>query len=188
MITLKEITIKEFKKQIYKEYKKLFPAIERKPYYLIRKTFNKGFTKILKIINDNITVGFFILNTIDNYIQIDYFAIFEKYQSKGYGSAAIKELQNTYPNNQGIFIEIEKLGLGSNDAENTLREKRFEFYNRLGFKSLDFDILLYGVIYTPCHLNFDKSFDKEYSINTLFNFYYLAHSKRIINKNCKVIE
>ena len=188
MITLKEITIKEFKKDIYKEYKKLFPAIERKPYYLIRKTFNKGFTKILKITNDNITVGFFILNIIDSYIQIDYFAIFEKYQSNGYGSAALKELNCKYPNNQGIFIEIEKLGLGSTEAENTLREKRFNFYKRSGFTPLDFDLFLYGVVYTPCHLNFDKSSDKEYSINTLFNFYYLAHSKKIIDKNCKVIE
>lgn len=188
MVDLVEITIKEFKKNIYPEYKKLFPSSERKPYHIIKKLVNKSICNILKIVNDNEIIGFFILNTVNNYVQIDYFAIFEQYQSKGYGTQALKELQIKYENSKGLFIEIEKIGLGTTDVENTLRQRRYSFYSRLGFKALDFDLLLYGVIYTPCCYNFADINNKQLAINTLFNFYYLIHKKKIIDKFCKVIK
>ena len=187
MIDLVEITITEFKKNIYPEYKKIFPSLERKPYHIIKKLVNKNFCTILKIVNNNETIGFFIINIVNNYVQIDYFAIFDKYQSKGYGTQALKTLQIKYQNSNGLFIEIEKIGLGTTDAENALRQRRYNFYSRLGFTALDFDLLLYGVIYTPCCYNFADINNKQLAINTIFDFYYLIRKKKIIDKFCKVI-
>lgn len=188
MINLVEISIKDFKKEIYSEYKKLFPAKERKPYIVLAQAFKKGCTSIIKIEFENKTVGFFILNIVNNYIQIDYFAIFKKYQSQGYGTLALKELQNKYSASNGIFIEIEKLGAGKNETENNLREKRFNFYKQLGFEMLNFDIELFKVIYTPCCFNYQNKEDIDFTIKTLFDFYYLSASKKLIDKHCKPIK
>ena len=116
MIDLVEITLKEFKKEMFSEYKSLFPRSEQKSCHTFKKLVNKGICHFLKIVNDDKLVGFFIINNVNNYIQIDYFAIFERYQSSGYGSKALKILQDRYKECNGIFIEIEKLGLGKDDA------------------------------------------------------------------------
>lgn len=46
---LKESDIKQFKKDVYKYYKKLFPALERKSYRILKKSYSKGTTSILGI-------------------------------------------------------------------------------------------------------------------------------------------
>jgi len=107
---LKKINIEEFKNNIYPEYQKLFPALERKSYNTIKSTYEKGITEIFEIKEDNNIVGFVLANHLGNnpYIQLDYFAIFEKYQNKGYGTKALKILKEVYKEYSGIFIEIEK--------------------------------------------------------------------------------
>lgn len=186
-IELVKIDTKGFKKELYKDYVKLFPAIERKSFHSLKRTYKKGFTSFIKILANNTTVGFFIVNTIKNNMQIDYFAILKIYQSHGYGSIAVKELQAQY-RDYAMFLEFEKLGLGKDDAENSLRERRYNFYKKLGFEPLDFDVDLFSVIYTPCAFNFKQKTDKEFSIKSLFDFYYLTASKRFIDKHCRVIE
>ena len=186
MINLVEINIKDFKKEIYPEYKKLFPALERKPFKSFKKTFKNNYTKFLKIINNEILVGFFVLNIIDTYIQIDYFAIFERYQSSGYGTEALKKLQQKY-SNHSLFIEVEKAGCGINEEENKTREKRINFYERIGYKKIDFDLLLYNVIYTPYCFNYEIPADINESINIYLDFYYRLYNKKRIDKYCKIL-
>ena len=187
MISLNEITIKEFKKEIYRQYIKLFPATERKSYHMIKRMAKKGIAHILKIKVQEKTVGFFIVNIVNYYVQIDYFAIFEEYQNKGYGSSALQELKVMYANSLGIFIEIEKVGLGKTKEENELRERRWKFYQKAGFESLNFDLLLFHVIYIPCCLQYKDKDNIEQTKEILFNFYRAAISERMINKYCKVI-
>lgn len=107
---LNKISIEEFKYNIYTEYKKLFPELERKSYNTIKATYEKGITDIFEINVDNDIVGFVIANHLENnpYIQLDYFAIFGKHQNKGYGTKALKILKEIYKEKVGIFIEIEK--------------------------------------------------------------------------------
>ncbi len=85
------INIEEFKKVVYPEYLKLFPQEERKTFETIEKSFNNGITKIIEIVDNNIFIGFIIVNTLmDNkYIQLDYLAILPQYQNKGYGTLAM---------------------------------------------------------------------------------------------------
>lgn len=155
-VSLIDVDLKRFKEKIYDKYLKLFPISERKPYKLIEKMVNKGITKIWGITDNNIIVGFMIVNKVKNNtcIHLDYFAIFQEYQSKGYGTKAIKQLVNKYPKHYKIFIEIEKVGEGKNKQENEIREKRAKFYERLGFSKMNFDIYLYGVTYSAYILNY----------------------------------
>ena len=163
-LKLVDATMDEFKNKIYPEYIKLFPREERKEQVDIEKAIRCKITKVIKlIINENEFVGFFIMNVIENipYIQLDYFAILSKYQSKGYGSQAIKLLKDKYKDYKGIFIEIEKPGLGKNKDENKIREKRAKFYEKLGFYQLNFEIKLYNVVYSTYILSDQKEKNSE---------------------------
>lgn len=187
---LKELDIKQFKKDIYKYYKRLFPALERKSYRTIKRTYNNGIMKILGIFDESELIGFMITNEIRDgkYIQLDYFAIFPEYQSKGYGKQAIIELKKLYSDYYGIFIEIEKIGLGENDKENELRRRRSKFYEKLGFVKLKVDLELYKVIYSLYVLTYnDIREDDDRVIEELFKIYKEVFGEKRVNKNCKVL-
>ncbi len=190
-MNLKKVDIKKFKKVIFKEYKKLFPSSERKLYIDLKRSYDKGMTDIIEIIEEEQLVGFIIINFLEGnpYAQLDYFAILSEHQHKGYGTKAIKLLKEMYQNYDGICIEIEKVGNGNTDEENRLRERRAKFYENLGFKQMDFDLILYKVLYSahilPCAT--DK-FEKDKVIENIWEIYSAALGKRAITKNCRVIK
>ena len=187
MIDLVNISIKDFKKELFKEYKNLFPAKERKPYFILKDQVKKNVCDILKIVNDSETVGFFILINVNNHILIDYFGIFEKFQSQKFGSKALEKLHEKYENSDGIFIEIEKLNEGKTKEDNIQRQRRFNFYDRLGYTPLNFDFIVFGVKFMPCSFNYKDIDNKEKSSKIMLDFYYATRKKKVIDKNCKVI-
>lgn len=189
---LKKIDIKEFKKVIYPAYKKIFPQSERKSYRLIKKSFEENITQIIEILEEGTVVGFLTINTIKNakYSILDYLAILPEYQNKGYGTKAITLLKEQRKNQSGIIIEIEKCGLGENEEENKIREKREQFYQRLGFCKMAFDIELFKVIYSILILSCQESnqFNEDEVIQDMFNIYISIYGRERAKKNCRVIK
>lgn len=187
---LVEVDIKKFKHIIYPEYVKLFPEVERKSYRCIKKTVKNKISKIIEIVADEQFVGFMIINTLENnpYVQLDYLAILSNHQNKGYGKEAIKLLKKQYENYNGIFIEVEKLGLGKNEEENRIREKRVSFYENLGFYKMNFELELFTVIYSAYLLPGleTENSDKEI-INYILKIYTAILGKNKVKKNCKVM-
>lgn len=190
MLRLTEINFKEFKKEIYPKYVKLFPKNERKSLYYIKKPYLKGITKLVKIVDDDTTVGFLIYNTLPNnkYVQLDYFAIYKQFQNKKYGSKAIKLFKEFFHDYNGIYGEVEKIGLGKNEEENKIREKRIKFWESLGFQLFDFDLELFKVIYSPCILK-TKEFelDEDEVMKSAFEIYNALLGEKNVSKNCKVL-
>lgn len=187
---LVEVDIKEFKHIIYPEYVKLFPEAERKSYRRIKKAVKNEISKIIEIVVDDQFVGFMIINALENnpYVQLDYLAILPNYQHKGYGKEAIKLLKKQYENYNGIFIEVEKIGLGKNEEENRVREKRVSFYENLGFYKMNFDLELFTVKYSAYLLSGleTENSDKEI-INYIFEIYIAILGKNKVKRNCKVM-
>ena len=187
---LVEVDIKKFKHIIYPEYVKLFPEAERKSYRRIKKAAKNKISKIIEIVADEQFVGFMIINTLENnpYVQLDYLAILPNHQNKGYGKEAIKLLKKQYENYNGIFIEVEKLGLGKNEEENRIREKRVSFYENLGFYKMNFDLELFTVTYSAYLLPGleTENSDKEI-INYILKIYTAILGKNKVKKNCKVM-
>ncbi len=187
---LKSIDIKEFKKNIYPEYKKIFPVLERKSYRYLKKSYKNNIMDVIGIIVDDKLVGFFILNMLKGnpYIQLDYFAILPEYQHRGYGTQAIKILKERYQQYDGIFIEIEKLNCGENEEENKIRQRRAKFYENLGFYKLNFDLEMFTVIYSayilPCQKN--EFMDSEV-IKQIFEIYKATIGEKKTKRKCKVI-
>lgn len=187
MLELLKIDIQEFKETIYPKYLKLFPVSERKSYKQFVSSFNKGILNIIKITLDGKCIGFFLANSIkeSRYLQVDYFAIFPKFQGKGYGSQAINKLKQMSGQYKGIFIEVEKLGLGSDSAENALRQRRMDFYINLGFTPLNYDFNLFKVIFTPLVLAVHSKIDSEEKIvQEITKIYYEVLGEKVFNNNC----
>ena len=187
---LKKIDLEEFKKVIYPEYKQIFPIMERKPYIELKRLYEKGITSFIEILDNDQIIGFFIVNSFESnlYIHLDYFAILPSHQSKGYGSKAIKLLEEMYKDYDGIFIEIEKVGLGHNENQNQTRQRRARFYENLGFKKMNFDIILYTVRYSCYILTCsNKVLEDEFIVNKISQLYNEILGKSRMKRNCKII-
>lgn len=190
MIELVNADIKEFKQTIYKEYEKLFPENERKSYRLIKKVYNEGISKIIKIVDDNEFIGFMIINKIENvkYLQLDYFAILPQYQNKGYGTKAIKLLKEQCKNYKGVYVEVERVR-NDNTEEDKIRIKRAKFYENIGFYKLSFDLLLFSVEYSLYMLQTsDIKEDEEKITKDIFTIYNTIIGEKRVRKNCIIME
>lgn len=191
-MNLINIGIEEFKKEVYPEYIKIFPKEERKELKTIEQNYDKKITKFIKICENNQFVGFFIINTIKNsqYVQLDYFAILEKYQNKGYGTKAIQLLKKQMEVYDGIFVEIEKLALGKDKQDNLLRERRAKFYENLGFEKLNselkwFETLILSIYVLPISTHKDN---ENEILKDMFQIYISVHGKEKVERDCKVIK
>ena len=188
-LDLKYIDINQFKKEVYVYYLKIFPRKERKPIELIQSSYEKQYTKIIEILYKDELVGFMILNRIKDkgYAVLDYLAILPQYRNNNFGTQALKILLEQEKENRGIFIEIEKVGLGKDEKENLQREKRKKFYEKFGFKKLNFDLWLYDVIYMP-YLFSNYEEDENIIIDEILKIYKSISGEKRINKNCKIIK
>ncbi len=180
---------KEFKEKLYEAYKKIFPKEERKPIECLEASFQKGYTKFVKVMDENNLVGFMILQKVqeNGYLGLDYFAILPQYQKQGFGSKALEMLTQKEAKCKGIFVEIEKVGLGKNAEENEQRQRRQTFYERLGFQKLNYDLQLFNVIYTLYLFSHAKE-DEKTVIQQIWQIYEEVVGKKRIQKNCRALE
>lgn len=185
MVDVIEITIEEFKKDIYSRYEKLFPPEEQREWKNVEDTYKKGVEKFYKITEKGQTVGFFMLVKLDDNhpFYLDYFAIFEEFQNSGYGTDAIKVLFEKIVNNDGLFGEIEK-----EVEDNPITTKRFEFYKRLGFEKVDSEYLLYKVLFIPIIKCNSKRYSKEEVDKIFFDYYRFGCGEEAVKKHCRIIK
>ena len=186
---LKDIGIDKFEKDVYLYYLKIFPEDERKPLELLQSSYEKHYTRIIEILYKNEIIGFMILNKVKDkgYAVLDYLAILPQYRNNKFGTKALQILLEQEKENSGIFIEIEKVGLGKDIEENLLREKRKNFYEKVGFKKLNFDLFLFDVVYTP-YLFSNRQDDEDMIIDEILNIYEAISGKERIEQNCKIIK
>lgn len=187
---LVDVDMNEFKEMIYPEYLTIFPKLERDTYTDIETAVLRNITKLMKIVDNNRFVGFIITSALKNskYIQLDYFAILPKYQDKGYGSEALRLLKQQSKKYHGIYIEIEKVGLGNNQEENELRKRRAEFYERLGFNKLNCDLDIDTVIYSPYILPISDIQEREEEvIKNIWELDIAIFGEKRVKNSCKII-
>lgn len=189
MLELRQVELKEFKKDIYNDYRLLFHKSERKSYRFLKYISRKNMLKIYKIEEDGNYIGFMIFENIEesDILLFDYLEIKPKYQNMGYGDKAVfllKEVMNDY---SCIYGEVEKLGLGINLEENHIREKRMKIYKNLGFYELKYDLKLYKVIYTPICLTLNRKLSDEEILDGAFKIYHAIFGKSGVRKNCEII-
>lgn len=190
MIILNEITIDEFKLTIYNQYLTIFPEDERKSLQTIESLVEKKIMKLIKITNKNLLIGFMIINQINgnNYIQLDYFAILPQYQNKGYGTKSINLLKEKYHKYNGIFVEVEKVESKISKEDNKLRQRRVDFYKKLGFNQLNYEFKWFNtLVLIPYFLPISYNQDTNESIfNNIINLYSKTHGNQKIRENLQI--
>lgn len=173
-LELVKVDYQQFKK-VYLRYRNDFPAIERRSYSLIISMLKKHISELLFLYSNHKVIGYAIVNVTNkvDYIILDYFAIKKEYRSKGYGTIFIKQLINMYSDKKGILGEVELVEDGFSDNEKNRRQRRINFYNRLGFKIIEnIKITLWSVNYHSLIYPINNEIPSDKEIISILNILY----------------
>lgn len=124
-------------------YERSFPENERMPFERILQKREAGVMRLISVEDSSgRAVGFANITLCLDALALNYLAIDESEQGKGYGTAVIRELKSRYPE-RSIVIDIEDDGVPSQNAEQ--RTRRRGFYEGLGFFAMPYRLDIFGV-------------------------------------------
>ena len=184
MLKIEEITVLEFEEKIYDRYIMLFSHEEQRDWSTIKEAYKKGYEKFYAILDNDNIIGFFMLEKLNDYpYYLDYFAIYEEYQSKGYGSKSIELLLKDIVKEDGLIGEVEKV-----TDEDPITVKRWKFYEKLGFKKYDDIRFSYTVLFDLIIYPKDFKLSGLEVANMLLDYYKINIGEEETNKLCKIIK
>jgi len=150
---------------IRKLYRNAFPREERKPFAAIRRMYQEGKADIWYIQADGRFAGLATTVNGGEMVLLDYFAVKQRRQGKGIGTAAMECLLQLYPG-KGVFLEIENTETPGLDQDQ--RRKRKEFYLSCGFRELGVRARVFGVamelLVVGCEMDYE-AYRKFYGFN-----------------------
>lgn len=124
-----------------KLYKEAFPANERKPFFLLKRSAKKGFTEILSICCPD-CCGMAVTFCCGDIVLLAYFAVSPAQRGGGIGSKAIKEIMKRYEGKRFI-LEIEDTEVKSENHEQRVRRK--SFYLKNGLKDSKMRVFIFNM-------------------------------------------
>ena len=145
MDELRELT-KEERRRAYREiFREAFPKEELKPLAAMEQGIREGYYTFFGLFRDG-ALSCCICNMQDeNYVLIDYLCVPKGMRSGGLGSAAMRMMMSSYPEDT-VFIGETEAETGD-PARDELILRRQNLYRRLGAQFLDYDTALFGVHY-----------------------------------------
>lgn len=130
-------------KELKKLYHSAFPSNEKKPFWLILKKRREGISEVLGLMDEeNRLVGEIITIAWQDLLLVDYLAIAQAVRGKGYGTQAMKLLQERYGDRR-LLLEIETPDIPCENRQERIRRKHF--YQTCGMESMDYHVNLFGV-------------------------------------------
>ena len=143
-------------KEIYQLYQEAFPDYEKKPFWLIWLKNKQRRADVWYIVEEEEFIGLGITMSAPGRVLLDYFAIESSKRGQGYGSKALKVLQEQYADRH-FFLEIESVYDDCDNVEQRLRRK--QFYLRNGMTEMKMMVNLFGtdmeVLGHGCKLDFE---------------------------------
>ena len=112
-------------KEIKEIYMEAFPKQERKPFFTVRRSVNRGKALLLTAMENEVLQGFVMAIPYKNMVMVDYLAVSSKIRSRGTGSKMMQE----------IVLLIERLDDTAENKDQRIARRRFYFKN--GFTSSD---------------------------------------------------
>ena len=126
------------KKQQWSEIKEIymeaFPKQERKPFFTVRRSVNRGKALLLTAMENEVLQGFVMAIPYKNMVMVDYLAVSSKIRSRGTGSKMMQEICRYFPGKK-IVLLIERLDDTAENKDQRIARRRFYFKN--GFTSSD---------------------------------------------------
>ena len=142
---------------VYKLYRKAFPASEKKPFSIIIKMYRKRSSDIWRFTRDGKFAGIIITINGAQHILLDYLAVKEAQRGIGIGTEILQMMCRHYAG-KGVFLEIESV---YEECENKAqRVRRKHFYEKCGLKSMEVFVWLFGIkmelMSFGCQLTFEE--------------------------------
>jgi len=121
-----------------------FPKSELKPLPAMLRLMDLGRYEPLAVTDGGKTVGYAMVWLPENRegALLDYFGVLRGLRNAGLGTKILALLLERYGQ---IFGEAEAPGPEASPEENDLRRRRIAFYERNGFRVLDYECALFGV-------------------------------------------
>lgn len=119
-------------KEIKEIYMEAFPKAERKPFFTVRRSVNKGKSLLLTAMENEVLQGFVMAIPYKNMVMVDYLAVSSKIRSRGTGSKMMQEICR-YFSGEKIVLLIERLDDTAENKDQRIARRRFYFKN--GFTS-----------------------------------------------------
>ena len=144
-------------KAIRNLYEEAFPDYEKKPFWLIWLKSIQGQADVWYIEEEGQFVGIGITMSAPGRVLLDYFAIHSSIRGNGYGSKALRALQEQY-RDRHFFLEIESIYDECDNVEQ--RKRRKDFYLRNGMTEMKMMVNIFGtnmeVLGHGCKLDFKE--------------------------------
>ncbi len=115
-------------KEIKHIYHTSFLKEDRMPLIMMYIMSKTKTTDFLTFYDKETLCGFIYMATIDNITFIMFFAVDAIHRSKGYGSAILEKVQETYPTNK-IIVSIEPCNEKNDNFKSNMRRKQFYINN-----------------------------------------------------------
>ena len=128
--------------EVYRLYRRAFPASEKKPFPIILRKHREGKTDIWRFTREGKFAGIIITINGSRHVLIDYLAVAENQRGTGIGSEILKLMCSRYAG-RGVFLEIESVYEECDNLEQRLRRKHF--YEKAGMRSMEVFTWLFGV-------------------------------------------
>ena len=119
-------------KEIKEIYIEAFPKSERKPFFTVRRSVNKGKALLLTAMENEALRGFVLVIPYKNMVMVDYLAVSSKTRSRGTGSKIMQDVCRFFPGNK-IDLLIERPDDTAENKDQRIARRRFYFQN--GFTS-----------------------------------------------------
>lgn len=155
-LKLRELSVLEFK-AIHDQYLvEDFPLLERKPFYFLKKMYEKGKYTCYVLEDEESMKGYAsFVWTNDDVVLLDYFAINSSERGTGIGSKMINMLVEELKDELIIF-ECESPDTAKDLDERTIRERRISFYEKNGANLSTIQTKMLGVRYKIMYLSKKK--------------------------------
>ena len=111
-------------KEIKEIYMEAFPKAERKPFFTVRRSVNKGKSLLLTAMENEVLQGFVMAIPYKNMVMVDYLAVSSKIRSRGTGSKMMQEICRYFPGEK-IVLLIERLDDTAENKDQRIARRRF---------------------------------------------------------------
>lgn len=150
-------------RKIKQLYMSAFPSNERKPLAAIRYKQYKKAADVWILEEQGEFIGLAITMNGSDMVLLDYFAIDDNKRGKGYGSKALKLLQDKYAANR-FFLEIERTDVAADNLAE--RKRRKAFYLQNAMTELNVYATVFGVDMELLGYHCDVSFEEYRNLYT----------------------
>ena len=162
MYIIKELSDSELLEMYQKYINEHFPADEVKPLETIERMLKEDFYYGFGLYDASedfeeeleadwleqlplMGYAFFVKDTKESMLLLDYFAILEEYRNDGWGSIFLSKMKDIAEDYRGILLETEDTDFAKDEKERKLRKRRDSFYIRNGVIKTDVKSKLFGV-------------------------------------------